>query len=93
MDLLTGGLDDDLFVFSDGDGTDTITDFTAGAATDDVIDLTGVSGFSTFGDMQAAADDNGGMDPDTVITLNGGDSITLLGVQVANLNQDDFLLS
>ena len=92
-DQFTGDSGDDLFVFGDGDNALTITDFSAGAATDDVIDLTDIVGFSTFGAVQTAADDNGGLDPDTVITLNGGDTVTLLGVNVANLAADDFLLS
>ena len=37
-DILTGAAGNDLFVFTDGSNDDTITDFTIGAATDDVID-------------------------------------------------------
>ena len=87
-DVLIGGDGDDLFVFADGDGADTINDFTAGAGSDDVIDLMNVTGADTFADVQNAASQgaNGAV-------INIGDvSITLLGVNVAQLEEDDFLL-
>ena len=87
-DVLSGGEGDDLFVFRDGDGADTITDFAAGNGSDDVIDLRQVSALETFDDVQAAASQLGN---DTRIDLGGGDSITLLGVNVGDLHEDDFL--
>ncbi len=88
-DTLAGGKGDDLFVFADGDGADTFNDFVAGAGTDDVIDLTGESAVSTFADVQSYAIPMGA---DTVIDFGGGDSITLLGVNVGDLHADDFML-
>ena len=87
-DTLMGGKGDDLFVFADGDGADTIDDFVAGKRTDDVIDLTGESAVSTFADVQSLASQVGA---DTVIDFGGGDSITLLGVNIGDLVKDDFL--
>jgi hypothetical protein len=87
-DTLIGGDGDDLFVFADGDGSDTINDFTAGAGSDDVIDLMNVTGADTFADVQNAATQNG-----SAAVINIGDvSITLLGVHVSQLDEDDFLL-
>jgi len=83
-DSLTGGAGDDLFVFAAGGGADIITDFAAGAATPDVIDVTAYAGaFSSLADIQAAATDDG--------FGNGGDQITLNNVETADLNDDDFI--
>jgi len=87
-DILTGGAGDDLFVFTDGGNDDTVTDFTVGAATDDTIDLTGTSAVSDFEDVQSIASQVGNH---TVIDFEGSDSITLLGINVGDLHQDDFL--
>jgi hypothetical protein len=87
-DILTGAAGDDLFVFTDGGNDDTVTDFTVGAATDDTIDLTGSSAASDFEDVQSIASQVGNH---TIIDLGGGDSITLLGINVGDLHQDDFL--
>ena len=43
----------------------------------------------TFADLLAATNDSGS---DTVITLDGDDSLTLIGVQKADLHEDDFLI-
>ena len=88
-DTLMGGDGDDLFVFADGDGADTISDFTAGAGSDDVIDLMNVTGADSFADVQNAASQSGA---DTQIDFGNGDTITLLGVNVGDLHEDDFLL-
>ncbi len=80
----TRGDGDDLFVFSDGGGADTIRDFTAG----DVIDLTGETSIDSFADVQAAASQVGA---DVLIDMGAGDSVTLLGVALTDLHQDDFL--
>ena len=78
----------DLFVFADGDGSVRIADFQAGAASDDEIDLTGVgSAISSFSDVVSHASQIGS---DIVIDFGNGDSITLLGVNLASLHQDDF---
>jgi Ca2+-binding RTX toxin-like protein len=97
-DTLTGGLDNDTIAGGDGDdrieyamgdGADVINGFAAGAASEDVIFLSGFgAAFDDFADITAAASDNGA---DTTIDLGGGASLTLIGVLVADLHQDDFL--
>lgn len=87
-DTLRGDEGDGLFVFADGGGQDTITDFTAGAGTDDSIDLTGEPAVNSLADVLALATQVGS---DTVSDLGAGDSITLLGVNVGDLHDNDFL--
>ena len=88
-DLLTGGAGNDLFVFSDYSGSDTIEDFELSTEPDQVIDqidLTDVSGVGGFVDLAIQAVGN-----DTEIDLGGGNTITLLGVNPADLGTEDFL--
>ena len=87
-DTMTGGLGDDSFVFADGHGNDTITDFVAGAAGGDVIDLRRLTAAASFTDVMAAAAQIG---DDTVIDFGDGNSITLLGVGSTQLEEQDFL--
>jgi len=88
-DTLTGGSGNDQFWYFNGDGADTITDFTAGAGTDDLIRLFGLgSAFDTFAEVIAASSDNGA---DTTIDFGGGNTILLQGVTVGDLHQDDFV--
>ena len=87
-DTMTGGLGDDVFVFADGHGNDTITDFLAGAAGGDVIDLRRLTAAGSFIDVMAAAVQIGG---DTVIDFGDGNSIALLGVDSTQLEEQDFL--
>jgi len=89
-DILTGGTRDDLFIFSNNSGADIIRDFTTGAGSDDVIELLSITGFNSFADVQAAASQVGST---TVIDLGGDDQITLLGVNVGDLHQDDFIFT
>jgi len=77
-----------MFIFENGTGDDQIMDFSTGAGSDDVIDITDF-GFADFAELLAATNDSGA---DTVITLDGDDSLTLIGVQEANLHEDDFLI-
>jgi len=88
-DNLFGGVGDDAFLFFASEaGADVVQDFTAGAATDDVIRLIGFGGsLDDFADITANAAQVGG---DVVIDLGGGDSITLIGVTLASLHADDF---
>ena len=87
-DWLTGGADDDLFIFRNGDGDDTITDFSAGEGVGDRIDLTEF-GFALFIDVLNASTDVGG----NVVIQMDDDSITLEGVNLAQLHADDFVLN
>ena len=87
-DVMTGGAGDDTFVFTDDHGRDTITDFLAGAAGGDVIDLRRLTAAAAFTDVMAAAAQVG---DDTVIDFGDGNSITLLGVDATQLEEQDFL--
>lgn len=84
-DTLKGGGGADAFVYRDGDsGHDIIEDF---SETDgDLIDFTGMTGVSGFGDLVITTDDNGY----AVITY-GDTTITLEGVDAASLDGSEFL--
>jgi Ca2+-binding RTX toxin-like protein len=84
-DILVGGGGNDLFA---GDDDFTILDFSAGAGFGDRIDLRSVAGVDDFGDVIATAR---GVFGGTVLDF-GDDEITLLGVNAAQLNADDFLI-
>lgn len=88
-DILVGGLGDDLFDFQLGSGQDIINDFAAGTGGGDVIDVSDYS-FVDFADLLSAADDGGGTS-DVVIALDGSNQVTLLGVQVIDLDSADFI--
>ncbi|MEO1242981.1 MAG: calcium-binding protein [Pseudomonadota bacterium] len=88
-DILLGNGGNDTFVFSPGDDTDTLRDFVAGAATDDVIRLTGFgTAFDSFADVLAAASDDGS---DTTIDFGGGDMIIIQNATISDFNADDFV--
>ena len=86
-DTLTGGSGDDRFVYATGFGADTISDFTAGASSDDTLDFSSY-GYTTYSQILANISfaDVGG---NAVLTL-GSDTITLTGVAVADLSADDY---
>jgi len=88
-DILTGGAGDDLFVYRTGDGADTVNDFVAGESTDDRIDLIDVAGIDDFADVLSAASQQGS---DVLLDFGGGDTITLVGVNLATLHADDFVV-
>ncbi len=85
-DTLSGGTGSDTFVFQPLFGKDTITDFTAGAGSADVIRLD-PSIFADFSAVYGAASQVGS---DTVITLDVNNTITLKNVLKTNLHADDF---
>ncbi|WP_109795047.1 FG-GAP repeat protein, partial [Minwuia thermotolerans] len=85
---MTGGAGDDLFIVGDGIGlNNTITDFTAGAGSPDVIDLIAF-GFSNLAEVQGVSSDDG---TNTTIQLDGDDALVLENVLVADLAADDFV--
>ena len=93
-DQLWGGPNDDKFVFNVGSGNDVINDFNQGnlavgstATEHDLIDVQAY--FDNWSDLQAAINDVNG---NAVITLSASDSITLVGVQTANLLETDFII-
>ncbi|PBB91593.1 hypothetical protein CK215_15040 [Mesorhizobium sp. WSM3864] len=85
-DVLTGSSGNDLFVFSQPIGNDTVHSFDAAA---DQIDLIGYSGFQSFADVQAHTADNAS--GNAVITLADGQSITLEGVHSSALGAGNFV--
>ena len=86
-DSLTGGTGADTFVFEDGGGHDTITDFDAD---NDTIDLSLVSEAITFADLTFTALTDG---TGTVITHSAlGGSITVLGLDPTDFTADLFNL-
>jgi hypothetical protein len=87
-DILTGGAGDDTFVFRPGSGADIVTDFAAGAGSDDRLDLTA---FASSYDLAYVLAHTAQSGADTVINLGGGDSITLQNVAKSNLSGSDFL--
>jgi len=86
-DLLVGN-GDDIFVFNNGGGNDQVSGFTAGANTADRLDVSDFNFANSTSVIAQAAQ----VGADTVINLDGNDSVTLLGVNVVDLHQDDFLL-
>lgn len=84
-DVIVGGSGSDTFVFTAGSGSDVdqINDFVGG---EDTIDLTAY-GFTSMADLTIANDDG-----DAVISLPGGDSIVLAGVDDTTLTSGDFAL-
>jgi len=89
-DTITLGLGDDRHDFRNGEDIDTITDFNAGAGSQDQIILRFHSAATSFAQMQAA-----GMfsqqGANTLIELGNGDQIILNNVNVDDLHQDDFV--
>ncbi|TCR62257.1 ExeM/NucH family extracellular endonuclease [Bosea sp. BK604] len=85
-DALTGGSGHDAFVFAAGFGKDTIADFKTTGSSSDIMEFASDI-FVDFADAMDAADQVGA---DTVFTIDADTSLTLKGVQLASLAQDDF---
>ena len=83
-DILTGGAGNDRFVFTLGDGLDTITDFTSG----DLIDLRGY-GIADFAALQPLMAQVGG---NVVITFDAANRLTLQNVTLGQLGAASFVL-
>ncbi|MCK1293045.1 VCBS domain-containing protein [Bradyrhizobium sp. 30] len=85
-DNLTASSGNDLLVFAQPIGRDTIYNFDTAH---DQIDLVGYAEFTGFGDIQAhtANDSNG----NAVIPVGEGQSITLHGVDASSLTASDFI--
>ncbi|MCR9134388.1 MAG: hypothetical protein NXI27_00210 [Alphaproteobacteria bacterium] len=86
-DHLTGGTGDDTFAYAADFGNDIITDFTAGAASEDVIEFNAVGGLASYADVLSKVADDG---TDTTLTLDIDNSIVLKNVLVSELSTDDF---
>src|SRR6185369_17003257 len=81
-DVLFGGNGLDNFVFGPNFGKDVVADFAKG----DVITFEG----DVFHDLQDVIAASKQMGADTVITLDAHDTVTLLNVSLAHLQQKDF---
>ena len=79
---------DDVFIFSIGDGADTIQNFVAGAGTVDQIDLTGFDTATANAAIAGATQ----VGANTVLDFGNGDTLTLIAVTAANLHADDFFV-
>jgi serralysin len=88
-DKLGGQSGADVFIFADGDGNDTITDFNV-AELGEVIDLGGIASITNMAELNAAAVDTAA---GVLIDFGGGNSVLLLGVFEADLSADDFLFT
>ncbi|MDJ1008505.1 MAG: M10 family metallopeptidase C-terminal domain-containing protein [Paracoccaceae bacterium] len=87
-DILSGNFNADTFVFADGCGNDTITDFEALNAFEK-IDLSALTAIVDFADLMANHISPSGAD--VVIDAGGGDSITCLDVALSDLDASDFI--
>ncbi|GJL61950.1 MAG: hypothetical protein NPIRA04_06040 [Nitrospirales bacterium] len=84
-DILTGGAGNDTFAFRGAAfGHDTVTDFTAGEGSDDILEM---DALMSFNEVLAAASEDG---TNTTITIDTANSITLENVLLNDLHQDDF---
>ncbi len=75
-DRLTGGAGVDTFVFADGDGADTITDYNG-----DILDLRGVTGIESVNDLIL-----------NHVSVSGGDLIIGTGLQISIRLEDTTLV-
>ncbi len=87
-DMLKGGSGFDTFVFKLGCGKDTILDFNPNSGAED-IDLTSVATITGFSDLLNNHMTQVG--DDTVIDFGGGDVLTLVGIDIGDLDASDFL--
>ncbi|WP_282607709.1 spondin domain-containing protein [Pelagibius sp. Alg239-R121] len=87
-DSLEGGGGRDTFVFQQGTGSDTVLDFDTFVETGDFIDVSDFN-FADGDAVIAAAQQDG---DNTVIDLGNGDQITLIGVDVGDLNAESFIV-
>ncbi len=87
-DVLTGRGGADHFIFSTDFDHDTITDFDVSGTGDDRVDLTGMKGFDSFGDLKGHMYQDGA---DAVLDFGHGDVLTLDNVDFHDLSKADFL--
>ena len=86
-DIITGGAGDDSFAFIDDWGVSRITDFDA-LSDAETIDLSAVSAIDDFADLLANHISQSGSD---VIITDGTNTLTLTGVDINDLDANDFL--
>ncbi|WP_146344490.1 fasciclin domain-containing protein [Phaeobacter marinintestinus] len=86
-DLIVSGGGNDVFVFNSGDGNDRVVGFRDGH---DMIDLSGYAGIDSFADIAGDITSSGLR---TMIDLDDGDSIMLLGINGSQLDASDFIFA
>ena len=86
FDFLFGGAGDDLFLFTEGSDQEWIRDFSAGAGSEDVVQVSSAL-FTDFNSLIDAAVQSGTR---VVINTDGSEQLTFSDLQVADLHQDDF---
>ena len=92
-DVLRGQFNADIFLFADGHGQDTVTDFDASNAFEK-LDFSGVSGISGLSDLNLGSGTQGAacqVGADVLIDTGGGNSVLLLGVSLSDLDASDFV--
>jgi Ca2+-binding RTX toxin-like protein len=92
-DTMAGGGNNDVFVFNAGFGADTINGFDSNPLNgQDLLDISGLGiSAATFG---AEVNITGVVGTGTVVSFTGSaDTITLIGVNAANVTQQDFILA
>ncbi|SMX28228.1 Bifunctional hemolysin/adenylate cyclase precursor [Pelagimonas phthalicica] len=92
-DVMRGDFNADTFVFEDGHGSDTISDFDTNTNLEQ-IDLSGVSAIANVSDLNLGSATSGAatqVGADVVINTGGGNSIRLTGVNIADLEAGDFI--
>jgi Ca2+-binding RTX toxin-like protein len=85
-DTIVGGSGIDKFIFAPTDGVDLIVNFTPR----DIVDLTGLTGVSTFSDVLSHAAQVGS---DTVLNFGSGESVTLQHVALSSLTSSEFQIT
>ncbi len=88
-DWMKGSSGGDIFVFDDGHGHDTISDFN-GTSNSEKIDLSGLAGFNSIRDVRDAATQKNG---NVLIETSSKSSILLQDVTLSQLGSGDFLFS
>jgi Ca2+-binding RTX toxin-like protein len=86
-DVLVGGFNADEFIFVDGHGSDTISDFDA-LNDNEVMDFSKLTGFNRFTDVLNAATQAG---QDVLINTGNGNTIRLSNVDIDDLDPNDFV--
>ncbi|SFL03961.1 hypothetical protein SAMN04488518_1151, partial [Pseudovibrio ascidiaceicola] len=86
-ETISGSTGSDTFIFAGLNiGTDVITDFVAGAGSEDIIRFDS-DVLTDFGAVLAAASDNGS---NVIIALDDDNSVTLSNISKSDLHSDDF---
>jgi Ca2+-binding RTX toxin-like protein len=93
-DSLTGDAGNDTFVFAAGYGVDTITDFAAGAAVGDRVNLTGIAALDDFGDVVGRMMEQDGDVRIDFSDLYGGVETVLIieNTTIASFHANDFIV-